>query len=119
MTLPAGPAPLIETFGAGVLGRGELALGIGRSVLVHERLAGAGEDDHAELAVAGDVGTRVTEAVVRFPVPGELAAVGVQLEQQDVVVGLLEPEPRVPVVVVVEVGALRHGSSRPRGRRHR
>ena len=54
-------------------------------------LAGAGVDEHLDLAVAGDIGERVRHLVVCPPVPHQAAAVGVALHEQDAVVSELEP----------------------------
>ena len=108
--LAADPPGLVEQLGAGILVGGELAGRVGGAEAVHERGAGAGEDDHAEVAVAGDVGEGVGEGLVRAVVEDELVAVGVELHEEDVLVALLEPDvPLVAVAVVLEPGPPRHG----------
>ena len=71
-------------------------------------LAGAGVDEHLDLAVAGDVGERIRHLVVRLPVPHQAAAVGVALHEQDAVIGEFESIVRVPVVVFAVSGPLCH-----------
>ena len=80
---------------------GQLAIGQAAPVGVVV-LAGAGVDEHLDLAVAGDVGERVGHVVVRLPVPHEAAAVGVALHEQDAVFAQLEPVVGVLVLVLVD-----------------
>ena len=73
-------------------------------------LAGAGVDEHLDVAVAGDVGEGVRHVVMRLPVPHQASAVGVALHEQDAVVAQLEPVVGVLVLVLAVPRALRHQS---------
>ena len=107
--LGADPAGLVEPLGTQVLVRRKRPGRIGGAEAVHERVAGAGEDHDAEVAVAGESAQRSAKALVGLPVEDELTAVGVDLEEED----LVRRSSRAGTTRVLLVGSPRTGSVSP------